>query len=95
MRRPQLQHDLFAPASLPARRGQWPTEQLNNLLTGAIEWEAATHAIQSWAAFYIHEAAVEVLALPDKTARQLALSNIPQKIRHRVEAEALRLWKLG
>ena len=87
-----MQSDLFAPAPRPVIRGKWPTEQLHDLLTGLIAWNDASPAIQSWAVFYIHEAAVEILALPDKEKRRAALNSLPAHIRPRVEMEARRLF---
>lgn len=89
-----MQGDLFAPTT-PIKAGKWPSEQLHDLLTGKVQWDHAPPAITSWAAFYIHDAAMQVLAKPDKATRQAALAKITPSIRARVEVEATRLWRMG
>lgn len=71
-----------------------PSEELFDLLTGKTPWDDAPDSIRSWAQKPIFDAAKEVLAMPDKGARQKALARIPSAIRPRVEAEVLRLWRL-
>jgi hypothetical protein len=85
-----MQSDLFAPKEEP--RGQWPSEQLNELLGGKIAWDRAPPAIRSWSAFFIYEAAQQLIKMPDKEKRRIALGKIPSTIRHVVEDEVKRLW---
>lgn len=87
-----MQDDLFAPKEEP--RGQWPSEQLNELLGGKIAWDKASLAIRSWSAFFIYEAACELIAISDKEKRRIALGKIPGTIRHVVEDEVKRLWPI-
>lgn len=71
-----------------------PSEQLAALMAGDVRWDDTPAPIQSWAGFAIYRHACAVLALPDKEARREALGKLPPDIQARVEAEALRLWKL-
>lgn len=71
-----------------------PSQKLRDLLSGATEWEDADASIQSWARFYIYEAAFDIARLPKKEARKASLENLPGFVRPRVEAELLRIWPL-
>lgn len=71
---------------------QKPSEQLFNLLMGNIAWNDAPESIRSWAQKPIYDAAKQILAMPDKKARQRALAKIPQAIRLKIEAEIMRLY---
>lgn len=86
-----MQFDLFMVASgvVP---GKWPTEQLNDLLTGKVKWDEAQPAIRSWASFYIYDAAKQLVLMPDKEKRRMALGKIPSAIRPYVEEEVKRIW---
>jgi len=69
-----------------------PTEQLETLMRGKVAWDDAPTAIRSWASRYIHDAACQVLAEPDKGNRRNMLGRIPANVRPHVEAEVKRLW---
>lgn len=86
-----MQFDLFMAASgvVP---GKWPTEQLNDLLTGKVKWDEAQPAIRSWASFYIYDAAKQLVLMPDKEKRRMALGKIPSDIRPYVKEEVKRIW---
>lgn len=86
-----MQFDLFMAASgvVP---GKWPTEQLNDLLTGKVKWDEAQPAIRSWASFYIYDAAKQLVLMPDKEKRRMALGKIPSAIRPYVKEEVKRIW---
>jgi len=71
-----------------------PSEQLEDLLMGRVDWDSAPDAIRSWARLPIFEAAKTILAAPDKGARRNMLGKIPAAIRPRVEDEVKRLWGL-
>lgn len=71
-----------------------PSEQLEDLLMGRVDWDSAPDAIKSWARKPIFDAAQTILAAPDKGARRNMLGKIPAAIRPRVEAEVKRLWGL-
>jgi len=88
-----MQFDLFMAASgvVP---GKWPSEQLNDLLTGKIKWDEAQPAIRSWASFYIYDAAKQLVTMPDKEKRRMALGKIPSAIRPFVEKEVKRIWPM-
>jgi len=68
-----------------------PSEQLFDLLMGKTAWADAPDSIKSWAQKPIYDAAKEILAMPNKAARQKALARIPPAIRPRIEAEIMRL----
>lgn len=86
--------DLFAPRrpAPPIKRGKWPSEQLAEYLTGKVLPDDVAPAIKSWAAFFIHDAAKQVIAIKTKEARRSALTKIPPSIRGRVQDEIMRLW---
>ena len=86
-----MQSDLFARAK-PIQQGKLPSAQLAELLNGHIAWDKAAPAIRSWAAFAIHDAACQVLAITGQEKRRIALDKLPAHIRPMVEAEALRVW---
>ena len=67
------------------------TTRLANLLNGHTPWDEADASVQSWARFYVHQAAVRVCSQED---RQAALASLPDFIRPRVETEARRIWPL-
>lgn len=71
-----------------------PSEWLDDLLMCRIKWDDAPEAIRSWARLPIHEAAVQILAEPNKAKRQKMLGRIPSGVRHRVQAETMRVWEL-
>ena len=88
-----MQTDLFEAAqAMP--RGKWPTEQLHELLNGHIAWDKAAPAIRSWAAFFIFDAARQLVKMPDKEKRRIALGKIPGTIRPHVEKEVKRIWPI-
>lgn len=88
-----MQFDLFM-ASSGVVPGKWPSEQLNDLLTGKIKWNEAQPAIRSWASFYIYDAAKQLVTMPDKEKRRMALGKIPSAIRPYVEEEVKRIWPM-
>lgn len=71
---------------------QRPSEQLFDLLMGKVAWDDAPESIRSWAQKPIYDAAVEIVRMQDKAARQKALAKIPPALRKRVEGEIMRLW---
>jgi hypothetical protein len=71
-----------------------PSKQLENVLMGKTSWEDAPLAIKSWARKPIYDAAVQILAAPDKGTRRNMLGRIPAQIRPMVELEVNRLWAL-
>lgn len=71
-----------------------PSKWLDDLLRGKIEWEDAPESIRSWASKEIFDAAKTILTRgKTKEDRRKMLAKIPEKIRPKVEAEILRLWK--
>lgn len=68
-----------------------PSRQLADYLEGHDKEPA--EAILSWSAFYIYDAAKQVLSLP-KDNRRAAIDKLPVHIRPLVETEIKRLWKL-
>jgi len=83
--------DLFSPVA-PAKRGQWPSEQLADYLTGRVDPDDVASPIKSWAAFFIHDAAKQVMAIDTREKRRAALGKVPPHIRPLVEKEVMRLW---
>lgn len=83
----------FFKAPPPIQRGKWPSEQLADLMSCKVSWDDAAPAIRSWAAFYINEAARQLLAIPDKAKRQAALTKVPEPLRDRVRDEGMRVWR--
>lgn len=79
---------------MPKPFSKWPSAQLAYLLSGEQAWGDAPEAIRSWAMFYIHDAAKQVLTLP-KEKRRAAMDKLPGTIRPKLEAEVKRLWALG
>lgn len=88
-----MQFDLFAPAKA-VPRGKWPSEQLADYLGGLVDEDQVSPAIKSWAAFYIHDAALQVCQLETKEKRRTALSKIPPTIRQQVQDEVKRIWPI-
>lgn len=72
---------------------QWPTEQLQALLSGETQWNEASPAIRSWAAFFIYRVALSILNMP-KEKRRAAIDRTPASIRPHLEAEIIRLHRL-
>lgn len=81
--------DLFAP-----KRPIMPSQRLQELLTGRIAWDDEDASIRSWAAFYIHDAALQVIRLSSTEKRRTALDKLPDTIRPKVEQEIKRLWPI-
>jgi hypothetical protein len=84
--------DLFGNAQKIQTDDRPPSAKLSDLLHGRISWDEADPAIQSWARYFIYEAACDILDKPDRAARRLALAKIPDHIRPRIEAEVIRLY---
>lgn len=72
----------------------WPSDLLRDVLEGRTSIEDASPAIRSWSRFFIHQGALELLALPDKPTRRNALKRVPARIRPHIEAEAKRIWAM-
>jgi hypothetical protein len=91
-----MSDDLFSrleAATDTAQAPKWPSEQLADLLSGRVSWEATPPAIQSWAALEIHKAAVAILGLA-KDKRPAELSKIPASLHQMVKDECNRVWGL-
>lgn len=71
-----------------------PTEQLHAILSGEQEWKQAPEAIQSWARFYVYQAAERICSIPDIQKRRESLAALPDFIRPRIEDEIRRIWPL-
>jgi hypothetical protein len=69
-----------------------PSKRIVRVLRGEVKLEDEEKGIQSACSFYIHEGAVELLALPTKDARQRALKKLPEAIRPHIEKEAWRIF---
>lgn len=72
---------------------KWPSQQLNKLLKGEIEWDEAPEPIRSVARFYVYQGAVSILKLP-KSERRAAIDKAPPSIRPKLEAEIIRIAPL-
>ena len=84
---------MFAPPEA-IKRGPMPSEQLAELLGGKITWAKANPMIRSWAAFYIHQAARQIIGMTTTEKRRIALDKLPGTIRPQVETEIKRLWPI-
>ncbi len=73
---------------------QRPSEQLADLLMCRVAWNDAPASIRSRAQLEIYQAAVQILAEPDKGRRRNMLGKIPAPIRPMIETEVKRLWAL-
>lgn len=69
-----------------------PSRKLADYLSG--HDDNPDPSIQSWASFYIYDAAMQIIGLPDKEKRRAALGKLPTGIKQLVEAEIMRLWDL-
>lgn len=69
-----------------------PSRKLADYLSG--HDDNPDPSIQSWASFYIYDAAMQIIRLPGKERRRAALEKVPANIRPLVEAEILRIWDL-
>ena len=69
-----------------------PSDQLRDLMMGKLAWDDAPDAIRSVARKPIYDAAVTILAAPDKGTRKNMLGRIPAAMRPHVEAEVMRMW---
>lgn len=77
---------------MPSRLGL--TEALLDLLEGRVEPKDADPRILNWAEFHIHKGAQEILSLPTREERRMALEKVPATVRPYVEREVKRLWEL-
>ena len=69
-----------------------PTTKLNALLRGETSWEDADASIASWAQYFIHQAAEDVLSRP-MPERKAMIEKMPEHVRHKVKSEVLRIWE--
>ena len=70
-----------------------PTDRINLVLRGKVPMDGEHKSVQSVCSKHIFDGAVQILNMPTKADRQIALSKIPPLIRPYIEAEALRIWK--
>lgn len=68
-----------------------PTQQLHDVLEGRVAWGDAPPSIQSWAAFFIYQAADGILKMP-KEKRRSAIDRAPEGLRGFIEEEIKRLF---
>ena len=71
-----------------------PSRQLHGVISGTIAPKECTQAVQSWLRFPVYLRAVSVLKLPFDQRRE-ALDKVPDTWRGMVEAECVRVNKLG
>jgi len=57
-----------------------PTEELDKLLTGFMEWDDAPPWLQSWATFFIWEAAINFIA-SSRPTRQKIMEQTPDTLK--------------
>ncbi len=69
-------------------------EWIDDIMAGRLDLQDAPSSIQSFARYFIYEAAVAVCKLESREARVSALDVLPAKIRPHVEAEVKRLWPI-
>lgn len=73
--------------------GWRPSVELIEVLQGRKRLEDATLGVQSWARLPIHQAAVEIMALPSKQARRDALARVPEPLQPHVRERVEELWR--
>jgi hypothetical protein len=71
-----------------------PSEQLFAVLSGSVSMDDADPAIRSVAQKPIHDAAVMLIRIEDKTKRLATLQKIPEEMRPYVEKRVAELWDL-
>ena len=71
-----------------------PSDRIVLVLRGKVPLDGEDKSVQSVCSKHIFDGASEVLSLPTKTDRQIALSKIPALIRPHIEAEAMWIWKM-
>lgn len=70
-----------------------PSKKLNDFLSGKTSLEDVDKNILTWAEHQVYIAACEIIDLPSKEQRRLALQKIPDTIRPFVEREVIKRWK--
>ena len=70
-----------------------PSERIDLVLRGKVPLEGEDRSVQSVCSKHIFDGAIEILNMPTKADRQIALSKTPPLIRPHIEAETLRVWK--
>jgi len=70
-----------------------PSERIRRVLTGKVRLEDEDDSIQSVCSKHIYDAAISILSMNGKVARQNALSRLPELIRPHVENEVWRIYK--
>lgn len=70
-----------------------PSEWLTEVIEGRIALKDAPDSIQSWARFHVYQAAVGIVRLSSKEARNKALDMLPERIRPIIHEEVGRIWK--
>lgn len=71
---------------------QWPSQWIDELLSGRVDLSDTPAAVQSWFRFALYKMASDVVRLPDQAARKLELAKLNDKMRPLVEAEVRRIW---
>lgn len=62
-----------------------PTKELEKLLSGETEWNEAPEWLQSWATFYIWQAAINFLS-SSKTMRRKIFEETPETLKPELES---------
>jgi len=62
------------------------------ILSGALPWEAGSDAVRSWLRYDIHLEAMRIAAQPHIEERRAMLEKLPASIRPLVEVELRRVW---
>jgi len=84
---------LFSPSKNIWVNVRPPSHIIDDVMSGKIELEDQSLAIQSACSFYIYETACETLAPETKQERQKVLATLPDKLKPHVRAEAEKLWR--
>lgn len=71
-----------------------PTDQMRAVLEGRMAHKDAPAAIQSICRKAYFDAAVQLIAIKDRDARNEALQRIPEGCRSEVQQEVIRIWPI-
>jgi hypothetical protein len=70
-----------------------PSERIRRVLIGKVRLEDEDASIQSVCSKYIYDAAISILSMKQREARQKALAKLPELIRPHIEDEVWRIHK--
>lgn len=69
-----------------------PSDIMRDVLTGKLDYNDAPVSVQSMCSYHFHQAAVEILGLPENKMKK-ALDRVPETCRMQVRKRMLELWR--